>query len=65
MNQKTPEILAQTWRDRAAAQERFQAFIDQVGRRLAAGKRTAAEVVAKITPDGVTRAPAAKLEAAE
>ena len=22
MNQKTPEILAQTWRDRAAAQER-------------------------------------------
>jgi hypothetical protein len=32
---------------------------------LAAGKRTAAEVVAKITPDGVTRAPAAKLEAAE
>ena len=50
---------------RAAAQERFQAFIDQVGRRLAAGKRTAAEVVAKITPDGVTRAPAVKLEAAE
>jgi len=38
---------------RAAAQERFQSFIDQVGRRLAAGKRTAAEVVAKITPDGV------------
>ena len=50
---------------RAAAQERFQAFIDQVGRRLAAGKRTAAEVVAKITPDGVSRAPAANAEAAE
>ena len=50
---------------RAAAQERFQAFIDQVGRRLAAGKRTAAEVVAKITPDGVTRAPMAKVEAAQ
>ena len=50
---------------RAAAQERFQAFIDQVGRRLAAGKRTAAEVVAKITPDGVSRTPAANAEAAE
>ena len=50
---------------RAAAQERFQAFIDQVGRRLAAGKRTAAEVVAKITPDGVTHAPPANVEAAE
>ena len=50
---------------RAAAQERFQVFIDQVGRRLAAGKRIAAEVVAKITPDGVSRMPTAKMEAAE
>ena len=50
---------------RAAAQERFQAFIDQVGRRLAAGKRTTADVVAKITPDGVIRPPTANAEAAE
>jgi predicted transcriptional regulator len=50
---------------RAAAQERFQAFIDQVGRRLAAGKRTAADMVAKITPDGVSRTPVANTEAAE
>ena len=33
MNQKTPEILAQTWRDRAAAQERRARDAQGAGRK--------------------------------
>lgn len=37
---------------RAIGQERFQHFIDQVGRRLAAGKGIAADLLVRLAPGG-------------
>lgn len=38
---------------RAVGQDRFQHFIDQVGRRLAAGKSVTTDVLARVSTDGV------------
>lgn len=37
---------------RAIGQDRFQHFIDQVGRRLASGKSVGADLLARLAPDG-------------
>ena len=38
---------------RALGQERFNSFIEQVGRRLAGGKSLTRDVLARISTDGV------------
>lgn len=41
---------------RAVGQERFESFVNQVGRRLAQGRSVSREVLARLTPDGVVEA---------
>lgn len=50
---------------RAVGQERFESFVNQVGRRLAQGRSVSRDVLARITPDGVVEAESQSQEASE
>jgi len=50
---------------RAVGQERFESFVNQVGRRLAQGRSVSRDVLARITPDGVVDADGQHQEASE